>query len=70
MPPKSIIILSENEVLQLLRYAVKCAGGQSAWAREQGISRSHLNKILQGRKPISPTILTKLKIKQAYIREV
>jgi hypothetical protein len=36
--------LDETDVLQLLNEVVDRAGGQSAWARQTGVSRVQLNK--------------------------
>jgi DNA-binding phage protein len=59
-------LLDENDVLRLLHEVVDRAGGQSAWARQTGVDRVYLNKVLRGKRPISPKILQALKLKKVY----
>jgi DNA-binding phage protein len=61
--------LTEKDVLELLRSAVKRAGGQSAFARRKLISRVHLNKVLKGKKGISSSILKSVGIRIAYVQD-
>ena len=61
--------LDERDVLQLLRDEVKHAGGQSAWARNEDVDRTHLNQILSGRSGVSPKIFGKLRLRTVYVRE-
>jgi hypothetical protein len=60
-------LLDESDVLRLLREDVESAGGQSAWARRWGIDRVHLNKVLNGERPLSPNIFRALKLKKVYV---
>jgi DNA-binding phage protein len=53
-------------VLRLLHEVVDRAGGQSAWARQTGVDRVYLNKVLRGKRPLSKTILQALKLKKVY----
>ena len=62
-------LLSTEDLVQLLRDEVERAGGQSAWARNEHVNRPHLNKVLAGRKAITPALLKKLKVKTVYIRD-
>ena len=55
-------ILDIKEVVRLLRAEVERAGGQSAWARREGIDRTLLNKVLSGQKPPSNKIIKALKL--------
>ena len=59
-------LLDENDVLRLLNEVVDRAGGQSAWARQTGVNRVHLNKVLRGKRPLTRTILQALKLKKVY----
>jgi len=59
-------LLDEKDVLRLLREDVDKAGGQSAWARQTGVNRVHLNKVLKGKRPLTRTILQALKLKKVY----
>jgi hypothetical protein len=57
-------LLDDKDVLRLLREDVDRAGGQSAWARRSGIDRTHLSRVLKGKRPLSPTIVQALKLKR------
>jgi len=59
-------LLDEKDVVRLLREVVDKAGGQSAWARQTGVDRVHLNKVLRGKRPLTRTILQVLKLKKVY----
>jgi DNA-binding phage protein len=62
-------LLNESDVLRLLREEVDRAGGQSAWARRSGIDRVHLNKVMNGERPLSPSIVKALNLKGMFIYE-
>jgi DNA-binding phage protein len=59
-------LLDENDVLQLLNEVIDRAGGQSAWARQTGVNRGQLNKVLRGKRALSSKILQALKLKKVY----
>src|SRR5215470_4035867 len=48
--------LNLAQVQSHLRRDVEMAGGQSEWSRQTGVTRSHLNRVLRGQKPIGPQI--------------
>lgn len=60
---------TETEVLQLLCQEILKAGTQAEWARRNGVDRTYLNKVMNGRKLAGPAILEALKIEEmtAYI---
>jgi DNA invertase Pin-like site-specific DNA recombinase len=61
-------VFDEEGVRRLLRSRVKSAGGQSAFARETGIGRTHLNLILRGHKSAGiPRVLNELNLRMAYV---
>jgi hypothetical protein len=62
--------LDDREVLRLLRSEVEKAGGQAAWARREGVNRTMLNKVLNGRKLIPPSIIKALKLRTVYLRDL
>jgi hypothetical protein len=62
-------ILTEEDILKLLRHEVEQAGGQAAWSRKHKFDRAHLNRILVGLRPLNATILKLLKIKTLYIHD-
>jgi DNA-binding phage protein len=59
-------MLDSKAVVRLLRAEVERAGGQSSWARRQGIDRTLLNRILCGRKPPTEEIIKALKLCNEY----
>jgi DNA-binding phage protein len=62
-------VFDEEGVRRLLRSRVKSAGGQSAFARETVIGRTHLNLILRGHKSAGiPRVLNQLNLRTAYVR--
>ena len=64
---RNVLQLSKKNILTLLRKEIKSAGGQSEWCRQKRINRPQLNKVLNGRKPISPRILKALNITTIYV---
>jgi hypothetical protein len=58
-----------KDVISLLRSEVKRAGGQSEWARQTGISRPMLNKVLNGRKSPTMTIIAALKLRMVFVSD-
>jgi hypothetical protein len=62
--------LDDKEVLRLLRSEVEKAGGQAAWARRKLVNRTMLNKVLNGRKLIPPSIIKALKLRTVYLRDL
>jgi hypothetical protein len=58
-------VLDDDDVLKLLHSRVKSAGGQIAFSR-QGVDRTHLNMVLNGRRPPSPSIIDALKLRIVY----
>jgi len=56
----------DDDVLKLLHSRVKSAGGQSAFARQTGVDRAHLNKVLNGMKPPALSILDALNLRIVY----
>jgi DNA-binding phage protein len=63
------MFLDEQSVLDLLHTAVRRAGGQTAWSKKTGVNRSHLNKVLKGRKPLGGKIVRVLELEIAYKRK-
>jgi hypothetical protein len=58
-------ILSVDRFLRL-HEVVDRAGGQSAWARQTGVDRVHLNKVLRGKRPFTRSVLQALKLREVY----
>jgi DNA-binding phage protein len=60
-------VFDGDDVLKLLHSRVKSAGGQSAFARETGVERTYLNRVLIGKKPPGgPSILDALNLRIVY----
>jgi DNA-binding phage protein len=64
--PRAKRLLDEKDVLQLLNEVIDRAGGQSAWARRTGVNRVNLNKVLNGKRPLTSTIIKALKLKKMF----
>lgn len=63
-------MLSEQAVRVMLLAKCKEIGGQAALARQLGISRSYLNAIIHGKKPLGAGMLSFLGLERVeYIRE-
>ena len=59
--------LDDKDVVEQLRLRVKRAGGQSAFARQTGVDRTHLNHVLNGRRLPSWTIIDALNLGIVYV---
>jgi DNA-binding phage protein len=66
-PMKTLLV---PDLLRLLRRDINRAGGQSEWARQTGICRTYINRVLNGRKPPGPSICRALGLKRAVLRDV
>ena len=53
-------VLTESDILKLLRAEVAAAGSQLAWAKKSRISRPQLNKVLREDRPPSANIVRAL----------
>jgi DNA-binding phage protein len=60
-------VLDDNDVVECLRSSVKMAGGQSAFARQTGIDRTHLNHTLTGKRLPSWSIIDALNLGVVYV---
>jgi DNA-binding phage protein len=61
--------LELKDVIHLLRSEVERAGGQSAWAKKNGMNRSVINKVLNGRDPPTKRITRALKLRMVFVPE-
>ena len=64
-----MLVFNDNEVLQLLRAAVKREGGQSAFAKDHGLDRVLINMILNGKRPVSSSVAKALGLRKVYVAE-
>ena len=60
------VIFEEEDVLRLLRVAIKKDGSQSAWARRRSIERANVNAMLSGRIPVSKIVADALGLRRTY----
>ena len=62
-------VLEAKDVLALLRSEIARAGSQAAWAKQAGVSRIVVNKILNGRGFPTKKILKALKLGTVFVSE-
>lgn len=62
--------MTEDTLKKLLITKCREAGGQSAWARENGATKSKVSEFLTGKRPAVPSILRGLGVVRVvtYIR--
>jgi hypothetical protein len=68
-PLRRVRIFEPEDVMSLLRFEIKQAGSQMAWAKQTGLDRPRLNSILNGRKPITPAIIKALGLRIAIVSD-
>jgi DNA-binding phage protein len=61
--------LDVEDVIALLRSEVERAGGRSPWGRKNGINRTTLNKVLNGQRPPTASIIKALKLRIVFVSE-
>jgi len=64
-----LFVLNDNDVVDLLKAAVKREGNQSAFAKSHGVNRTELNSILNGRRRISASLAKALGLRRVYVVE-
>ena len=62
-------MIEVEQAIQLLRQAVEREGNQGAFARRVGVSRSYINQVLNGNKPIPDSVLKVLKLRKVFTSE-
>jgi hypothetical protein len=68
-PLRHIRIFESDDVISLLQFEIRQAGSQMAWAKKAGVDRPRLNRILNGRKPITPAIIRALGLRIAIVSD-
>jgi DNA-binding phage protein len=61
-----VLTFNHDEVVRLLKAAVKREGSQLAYAKRHGVHRAHLNQILN--KQAGPTFLKALGLRNVYAK--
>ena len=51
-----LLVLEDEAVVDLLRAAIEREGSQTAFAKHHGVNRTHLNMVLNGKKPVGDAI--------------
>ena len=72
--PKIAVLVASGlgrvEILRLLKAAVEReGGGQIAFAKRHGINRITINKVLNGKRPVSNSIARALGLHKEYVAE-
>ena len=60
-------LLDDDEVVHLLRAAVKREGSQTAFAKRYGLDRFTMNSILNGKRRVSATLLKAFGLRKVYV---
>lgn len=63
------LVFSDDEVLLLLRAAIKREGSQAAFAKRYAVDRVYLSMVLSGGRPVGSTIARALGLRKAYVAE-
>ena len=63
------LILDDKDVRLLLRAVIEQEGSISAFARRHGLELSQLNKMLNGRRPVSRALVKALGLRKVYVAE-
>jgi len=63
------LVFDEDDVVRMLRAAVEREGGQSAFAKHHGLNRALLNRILNGKRPVSGSVAKALGLRKMYVAE-
>jgi hypothetical protein len=64
-----LLVLNDDDLIELLKAAVKGEGGQSAFAKRHDVNRTELNSILNGRRRISASLAKALGLRRVYVVE-
>jgi DNA-binding phage protein len=62
-----IVYLNERRIVRVLQREVASVGGQAQWAKANGIHRTLLNRVLNGRQKLPVSIWTRLGIELVYV---
>ena len=62
-----LCVLDEDDVVHLLRAAVKREGSQAAFAKRYGLDRFTLNSVLNGKRRVNATVLKAFGLRKVYV---
>lgn len=60
-------VLDDDDVVHLLRAAVKREGSQAAFAKRYGLDRGTMNSILNGKRRVSATLVKAFGLRKVYL---
>jgi hypothetical protein len=60
-------LLDDDDVVHLLRAAVKREGSQAAFAKRYGLDRFTLNSVLNGKRRVNATVLKAFGLRKVYV---
>ena len=66
---RSVLAFDDDEILVLLRAAIRREGGQAAFAKHHSVNRTHLNMVLSGKRPIGDAVAEALGLHKVYVVE-
>jgi hypothetical protein len=64
-----LLVLNDDDVVDLLKAAVRREGSQAAFAQRYDVNRSELNSILNGRRRISASLAKALGLRRVWVVE-
>ena len=64
---RQALVLEHDDLVVLLRAAVEREGNQTAFARRHGIERTALNRVLKGRRRVTPFHAKVLGLRTVYV---
>jgi hypothetical protein len=62
-------VLDDDDVVDLLKAAVKREGSQSAFAKRYDVNRTQLNSVLNGKKRVTAPLAKTLGLRRVYVVE-
>jgi DNA-binding phage protein len=62
-------LLKTGELFRLLRTQVALAGSQTAWARDTGIQRPEISKVLRGKRPLNKQMMHALGLRVVTVKD-
>jgi hypothetical protein len=66
---RSALVFDDDEILVLLRAAIKREGGQVAFAKHYSVNRTYLNMVLRRKRPVGGAVAEALGLHKVYAVE-
>jgi hypothetical protein len=60
-------VLEVEDVIRLLHSEIKQAGNQAAWSKKARVDRSRVNAALNGRGPLTKSIIAALNLRIVFV---